>query len=469
MNKEARISRRKAREGRELLFRKEQLSRPRGRDLTLYLLMVISMAYIADEVASVITTQFQSSIITEFFLSRSASYPAALSSYQSALLFCSFALVLVAFYKPLSDRFGRKPFLVINVFCMGVGILIIYLSHSLALFLVGSTMISFFTSHDVQVVYLLESAPKKRRATVYGVSKSIAVLGTLLIPLLRYTRIGEDGSLWRQAFLFPAIFAFFTSACALLLGQESPVYLRERIALLEESDEERKARLEKKNSRSGLIPSISFAFHHRQMRFLILSSLLFAIPSIATTTYQSVMSKSAAMSEGAITTALIFYTVFNALCVFLAGFISDKNGRKPAIVCFSLLALSADIAFFLSTYFYAPAWLIGVFAGLFVGAFWSASDQLTSVMIGESAPTNLRAGCLTIQAIVFAIGGLIGLVVATLAQSYISERYLGLLYFLIALPGMLCGIAVMLKGVGETKDIDLDSVTGEEWDKRKKA
>lgn len=30
--------------------------------------------------------------------------------------------LLIIFYRPLADKFGRKPFLVINTLCMGLGL-----------------------------------------------------------------------------------------------------------------------------------------------------------------------------------------------------------------------------------------------------------------------------------------------------------------------------------------------------------
>ena len=75
---------------------------------------------------------------------------------------------LSIFYKPLSDRFGRKIFLVINTLGMSLG-----MSHNLALYVVGAVIIFFFVPHDMQVVYVMESAPAKHPAKIYSTVKCI--------------------------------------------------------------------------------------------------------------------------------------------------------------------------------------------------------------------------------------------------------------------------------------------------------
>ncbi len=83
---------------------------------------------------------------------------------------------LSIFYKPLSDRFGRKIFLVINTLGMSLGMLVIALSHNLALYVVGAVIIFFFVPHDMQVVYVMESAPSKHRAKIYSRAEALKIM-----------------------------------------------------------------------------------------------------------------------------------------------------------------------------------------------------------------------------------------------------------------------------------------------------
>ena len=105
---------------------------------------------------------------------------------------------LSIFYKPLSDRFGRKIFLVINTLGMSLGMLVIALSHNLALYVVGAVIIFFFVPHDMQVVYVMESAPSKHRAKIYSTVKCIAKKRRISTTLLSCS---EDGARERYSII----------------------------------------------------------------------------------------------------------------------------------------------------------------------------------------------------------------------------------------------------------------------------
>jgi MFS family permease len=257
----------------------------------------------------------------------------------------------------------------------------------------------------------------------------------------------------------------------LLTARESTTFLHHRIAYLEKSDEQREKEAEldrTKNSQGGIKAGLTFSFHHKQLRNLLLVCFFFLIPSVATSTYQTVMTKSALMNEEQITQALYLYPVGNAVFTVLMGFISDRWGRKPSALSMTAAALISYALFFTGTMVAFPPMLMGFCAGSFVGAYWSAGDTMDSIMIGESAPTNLRSSCATVEAIVFFVGGLIGQGLTMIGQLFVPEKYLGLLYLLLVLPAMVTALILLWKNVGETKGIDLDKVTGAEWDSPKK-
>lgn len=104
----------KEREARELIRREKQLQSRSNRFYMLYLFMVLSLIYIIDEIASTISIQFQSNIINEFFVQNMGMEYGEGLSLSSALGFITYPVtLLIVFYRPLADRFGRKPFLVI--------------------------------------------------------------------------------------------------------------------------------------------------------------------------------------------------------------------------------------------------------------------------------------------------------------------------------------------------------------------
>lgn len=59
---------RKAREEKELAKRKKQMQKNHPRGYLVYLLVVLSIVYIVDEVTSAMGTSMQSEVVTEFFV-----------------------------------------------------------------------------------------------------------------------------------------------------------------------------------------------------------------------------------------------------------------------------------------------------------------------------------------------------------------------------------------------------------------
>ncbi len=113
------VERLQAREAKELIRREKQLGVRSNKFYLIYLFMILSLIYITDEIASTISIQFQANIVTEFFVKNMGmEYGAGLSLF-SAIGFISYPVtLLIIFYRPLADKFGRKPFLVINTLCM---------------------------------------------------------------------------------------------------------------------------------------------------------------------------------------------------------------------------------------------------------------------------------------------------------------------------------------------------------------
>ena len=110
------IEKLKLREEKELVRRERQLNARSNSFYLIYLFMILALIYITDEIASTISIQFQTNIVTEFFVEKMGmEYGEGLSIF-SGLGFITYPVtVLIIFYRPLADRFGRKPFLIVNL------------------------------------------------------------------------------------------------------------------------------------------------------------------------------------------------------------------------------------------------------------------------------------------------------------------------------------------------------------------
>ena len=258
------IEKRRMREARELVRREKQLRARSGQYYMVYLFMVLSLIYIVDEIASTISIQFQSNIINEFFVQNMGmEYGEGLSLF-SALGFITYPVtLLIVFYRPLADRFGRKPFLIINTFVMGLGLFLVYLSDNIYVYMIGGSLMGFMVSHDMQCVYILECSSEKNRARNYALTKAVAILGTLL----RATLMKNQSERWHLVYLVPALLGFVLSLAALLFAKETNAFVVNRVKYLKTPVEEREkqTREEKNNNaQGGILNAVKFAFRHRQ-------------------------------------------------------------------------------------------------------------------------------------------------------------------------------------------------------------
>ena len=161
-------------------------------------------------------------------------------------------------YKTLADRFGRKIFLVINTAGMGLGMLICMIAPNVYVFIIGMCVMSFFTPNDMQVIYLMETAPKEHRAKLCSITKGIGLLSVSLIGVLRSIFYDPARlSSWRMVYLVPVLICLVISILALIFTRETPVFVESRLEYLEKSDEQREA---ERKAAAGNEVSIGAAF-----------------------------------------------------------------------------------------------------------------------------------------------------------------------------------------------------------------
>ena len=151
-------------EAKELARRKSQNGKKALKYGLAITLIALFCATVVDEISSAIGVQIQSSVVTEFFVNPlNLPYNEAMSMFSTITMFSYALLALVPFYKALSDKLGRKPFLVINTVGMGIGMLLAWWSPNVVVYFIGYGMTVFFVQHDMQIVYLYEIVPKNRK------------------------------------------------------------------------------------------------------------------------------------------------------------------------------------------------------------------------------------------------------------------------------------------------------------------
>lgn len=461
-------------------WQREKL-RPKGNTYLIYMIFIICLVYITDEVASQIGTLMKTEIANDLFAKYGES-SVGLLDIVTMLVVPFQALAIV--YKPLADRFGRKLFLIVNTFGMSLSMLLIFLSDSIIAYVLGACIVQFFIPHDMQVVYIMETAPSKHRARIYSTIKFFANMGVMLIPLLR-RMLMHSASEWRNVYFVPAVVGLVTCGVALFFARETDAFIDSRLKYLRMTDEERaldKQNKNTENAQGGVIAALKFAFKHKQLRWLYIVGAIANVGFITTINYQVILSYGYAqsyidsgvyssftdelmnvVSVGPVTTALFMFPIGSAVAQVIMGFISDSKGRKAAAMVTAFNCLLAFIGFSIGARLAWPPYLVGFLCGACIGSFYSSNDVII-MMIGESAPTNLRSSIMSAEFVVVGAGVVVSYGVSLPLITLLGNSFMGIIAFILTVPGFVGALITMALKTHDTKGIDLDKVTGCEWD-----
>jgi MFS family permease len=454
------------REKSQLTRLKKTQSKGNAKWYFLVLVCLIAIVNILDEVTSNLTVTVQSSFITEFFvdnpfMGRFYTQQEGLALHSMIGVVTYVFGIITPFYKALADKWGRKPLFVISTLGMALGLLVIYLSTSYIMFLVGFAIISFFMGHDVQIIYILEEAPDKHRAKIYSFLKSFGILGVILIPTLRDLLMGDDETKWRDIFLVPSVIGFIAVLLVILFARDTKVFVNERIEYLSKPYEQRQAEKELKKkqkeaqrNQSGVFNGVKYIFSNKDTKNLIISHIVFdsAMPAIAL--YFESSMQGAGMSTREITAALFMVPVIYAGITFLSGFIADKFGRKATVTGFSCTCVIGYCLFVAGILCGWNPYLIGSFAGLYQGSYWIGRDYM-NVMMTEKVPTDIRASVVGAEGLLVIIGLVVGYGAAVLGMLKFPIWWVCLAISVVAVS--VAAVMFTLK-VKETKGVDLDTI-----------
>lgn len=459
----------------ELAYWQKQKLRPKGKTYFWYLILIIALIYAVDEIASQINSLMQTEIANTFFQSESS------VTYLNLLNIVAIPFQIIGIlYRPLADRFGRKTFLIINTIGMSLALFVIFLTNHVALYFLGACLILFFVPHDMHVVYIMESSPAKTRAITYSVVKFFANIAVMLVPFLR-RQLMESAGQWRSVYFIPAVVGIVVSLIALLCARETDAFIDSRIRYLSMTEEElaaEKIRKSAQDSQGSVVDALKFGFKHKQLRWVFICFALAGIGVVGSMNYQAILSHGYAMSihgnnakefldlvsVNEVSRALVLYPVGMALSQVIMGFISDKKGRKAAAITVASNCVVSFVVFALGA---KMNWLtpeiIGFFCGAFVGSYYSTNDVLI-MMASESAPTNLRSSATAAQTVVGFAGYAIGFLTNTIFALIFGDGVIGTVALCLLVPSFIATLIALIKKTHDTKGIDLDKVTGTEWD-----
>ncbi len=466
MKTEAQI---RQREQRELQRLDREAQKPKTGRYLLFVMIILTVIYVVDEITSNMNAAMQPYVLFDLFgiSSRSVSspaYTAAINTVAPWQVASNLFLIISPFYKALSDKYGRRVFLMINTVGMGVGMLIVMTSQSVMQYILGMLFMLFFTPNDMQVLYIMETAPKEKRATYSFVAKGIALISVSLIGVLSKAFLRQDlPSSWRMVYLIPVTVAIAVGAGSFFLVRETSVFVEQRRAFLSLTPEQRRTRAAEDlksgaADEGGVWKALKFIFRTPQLRWILIAGFLFFATTFYTSYYATVLE--GAMSTDMVASALIIYPIFNGIVTIASGFFSDRLGRKKVCVLLGSLAL-VGLALFVAAcrLGWGPV-AAGVAYGCSIGGLWSMSDTIILTMPAESSPSGMRSSVMGTISVMIGAGMFIGQILFIVLQNFLS---MDLLFLFICVPFMALSLLVLLTRVRETKDVDLDSITADTY------
>jgi len=243
----------------------------------------------------------------------------------------AFRPVGALFFGMLADRFGRRPVLTINILSFSVIELACAFAPSLWVLLLLRALFGIAMGGEwgVGAALAFETLPKEGRGTFSGILQEGYAMGSILASAafaLFFHWIG-----WRGMFILgaaPALLVFYVQARV----AESPVWL--------EGAEKRRSRVANGGSRheAGHLANLLAFFP----TFLFLVLLMTAFMSFSHGTqdlYPTFLTVQAKLTPGVVGLIGVLYGVGSIGGGFVFGALSDRWGRKRAIVTAALLAI----------------------------------------------------------------------------------------------------------------------------------
>lgn len=439
-----------------------------------YFIFLIAIIYMADETATSISNLMKSVVATEIF-APVVGADVAVARMSTYSLVAAIAVIGAIFYRPLSDRYGRKPFLVINTIGMGIGMVIIGSAETIAQYLFGYVIIKFVIPNDVQTVYIYESAPSKHRAKIYSIIKAFATLGITLIPLLRnYYIPGSDLSRWRSVYMVPGLAIVVIAVAAWFLMRESDAYIDNTIRMLTMTPEEKAAAKERKaDKQGGLINGFRYVFKHKQLIYIGIVFGLIGGGSMITSYYEVNLLQGYAKqfveagqtlldaklsANSLVTDALLLFPIGSAVIQGVQGFVSDGLGRKWSAVIMTGFSITTFLLCNIGASMNWNPYVVGFITGASVGSYWAIGD-IVALMRAEMVPTNLRQSVYTPSSIMGLPFQVITKVPFLILMNVMGDHSIPTLTMAIGTVSMGIAMVILMIKVKETKGVDLGAVS----------
>jgi SHS family lactate transporter-like MFS transporter len=301
----------------------------------------------------------------------------------------------------LADRFGRRPVLMLNILSFSVIELACAFAPSLNALLVLRALFGFAMGGEwgVGAALAFESLPREGRGVFSGILQEGYAMGSILASAafallfagVHWHGIAIPGIGWRGVFMVgsaPALLAFYVQARV----PESPVWLAG-------AEHRRKAATAIREPGMGLVPAHLMEFLPTFLFLILLMTAFMSFSHGTQDVYPTFLAVTAKLKPQVIGLIGVLYGVGSIAGGLVFGMLSERWGRKRAIVTAALLAIPVIPLF---AYGHS-AWALGagaVMMQFMVQGAWG----VVPAYLTELSPAPVRA---TAPGLAYQLGGLI--------------------------------------------------------------
>ncbi len=335
-------------------------------------------------------------IIIPILYSYSMKY--GLSDFQNGLLFATFSLcqfLSTPIIGRLSDKYGRRPLLLISLSGTVISFLLMAFAPS-AIFLFIARALDGMTAGNIPVAtaVITDTTPPKDRAKGFGIIGAAFGFGFIFGPIISATTVSTNAT-------YPFIIAAAVSLIAVII---TAIFLTETNQHIGET----------KHDKLFDFGKLFHALTNKTIgATLILTLLYFTAFSMFIYAFQSSAVKIHHMSANQISLVFTLFGVIGLISqVVLVGLVTKTFGVKRTFM-FSLLGTSiAFIAMYFTTT--VPAFIIANVALSFVNAY---VQPLTLTILSEETDPKEQGEMQGISASYMSIGQIIGPILAGIAAT----------------------------------------------------
>ncbi|PWE00606.1 sugar porter family MFS transporter [Marinilabilia rubra] len=341
-------------------------------------------------------------LIKEYFSLSDVSLGIAVSSIMAG---CLIGAMIIG---GLSDKWGRKPMMILSAVLFMISAAGCALTESLWLFIVCriTAGIGVGSVSVLSPTYIAETAPAKKRGTLVTLNQFAIVIGILLAYVFDYALINFSEA-WRYMMAVPFVFGIMFLVSLLFSFPESPRWLvktgklKQAQLILEKIGGNIYAEQELKNIKEGTLDTtgkkvkINELFKGKLAKVVFLGSMLAFFAQItginAVLNYApTIFSQSGLASEQAMMQS-IYVGIVNFLATIFALWLVDRKGRK-VLLTWGTGGMTISLAYMVYAFLGGDSGNIGILISLLAYcAFYATSlAPVLWVVTSEIYPNRIR-------------------------------------------------------------------------------